>query len=263
MKLSIIIPCYNESQTLPELIKRVLGVNIAPWDKEVVVVDDASIDETQAILRQFGGKIKVFRLDKNGGKGTAVHLGLKEATGDYLIIQDADLEYDPQEIPLFLIEIEKGSQVVYGSRNLHHVRRKGFIHQRLGVWFITKMMNSFYNLNLTDVCTCYKLFPESAKKHFVSGRFEAELLFTTAITRDNFTITEIPITHIPRDAKHGKKIRMTDGFKAIKLICQNKLNGFKTICHPYFFTMLGISGNMGNGNFRNGKIVTRDGRRKK
>src|SRR3989344_8167255 len=122
MKLSIIIPCYNESETLQELINRIIDVDIAPWNKEIVVVDDASTDSTSEILRQFGDKLKVARLEKNSGKGSAVHRGLEMATGDHIIIQDADLEYHPKEFSSFLKVIdEKKSDIVYGSRNIYHV----------------------------------------------------------------------------------------------------------------------------------------------
>lgn len=246
MKLSIIIPCYNERNTLKELINRVISLNIYPWEKEIIVVDDASTDDTRDILNEFKNKITTVFLDKNNGKGTAVKLGLEKAKGDYFIIQDADLEYNPNEIPLFLNNLEKDSlQVVYGSRNLHHVKRKGFIHQRLGVWFITKLINVFYDLKLTDVWTCYKLFPRSAKDLFVPGRFEAELLFTTALARAGYAFKEVPITHTPRDDRHGKKIRSIDGFRAIQLIISERLlylrkpqthivsDYFKLVCCPF------------------------------
>ena len=224
MKLSIIIPCYNESETLQELINRIIDVDIAPWNKEIVVVDDASTDSTSEILRQFGDKLKVARLEKNSGKGSAVHRGLEMATGDYIIIQDADLEYHPKEFSSFLKVIdEKKSDIVYGSRNIYHVKRKNFYFQRLGVWMITKLINFLYSTKLTDVWTCYKLFPQVAKKYFIAGKFEAELLFTAAALRNGYTISEVPISHQPRDAKHGKKIRYRDGFKAMQLLIADKL----------------------------------------
>ncbi|MEK7609647.1 MAG: glycosyltransferase [Patescibacteria group bacterium] len=228
MKLSIIIPCYNEAYTLQELIDCVIGVKITPWDKEIIVVDDASTDDTQDILKQYGNRLKVFRLERNSGKGSAVKMGLEQATGDYIIIQDADLEYNPNEFPIFIeaLEERKGI-VVYGSRNIYHAKRENFYFQRLGVWMITKLINILYGTNLTDVWTCYKFFPQEAKKYFVSGRFEAELLFTAAVLRGGFTICEVPISHTPRDAKHGKKIRYRDGFRAIQLLIADKLINIK------------------------------------
>jgi glycosyltransferase involved in cell wall biosynthesis len=223
-KLSIVIPAYNEEKTLDEILSRVFSVSIPGWVSEVIVVDDASTDSTPRILKRYEGKIKAIRQQVNGGKGTAVLRGLDEATGDYIIIQDADLEYHPKEIPLFIDAIKKeGVQVVYGSRNLHPTKREGFFFQRWGVWMITKLMNGMYGANLTDVWTCYKLFPQEAKKHFVPGKFESELLFTAAVLRDGYKIAEVPISHIPRPASEGKKIRYRDGFKAIQLLLADRL----------------------------------------
>ena len=238
-KLSIIIPCFNEKATIRDIVERVSAVDLSSWQKEIIIVDDASTDGTKEILREFGSKAKVVYLAKNGGKGTAVQRGLAEATGDYCLIQDADLEYNPAEIPLFLkalsVDLKSGveanprqaPQAVYGSRNLHHINRSGFIPQRLGVWFITKMINGFYGLELTDVWTCYKMFPREAKELFVSGRFEAELLFTAALARAGHRFIEVPISHTPRDASHGKKIRYRDGFKAIQLLLADRLINLK------------------------------------
>lgn len=230
--LSIIIPCYNEKDTIREILSRVSAVDITPWKKEIIVIDDASTDGTTDILRslhrELNGAIKVLYSEKNGGKGTALQSGISHATGDYLIIQDADLEYDPKDIPVLIGAVDnEGGSVVYGSRNLHHVKRSGFYPQRLGVWFITKLINTLYPLSLTDVWTCYKLFPREAKHHFVPGGFEAELLFTTNMARDGFKFSEKPITHAPRDAKEGKKIRYRDGFKAIQMILADRLLNLK------------------------------------
>jgi glycosyltransferase involved in cell wall biosynthesis/SAM-dependent methyltransferase len=223
-KLSIVIPAHNEEKTLNEILSRVFAVSIPGWIKEIIVVDDGSTDSTSDIIKKHGQKIKAITLKKNSGKGTAVLKGLEHATGDYVIIQDADLEYHPKEIPLFIKALDLGEgKVVYGSRNLHHKKREGFIFQRLGVWVITRLINIMYGTKLTDVWTCYKLFPIEAKKHFVSGKFEAELLFTSAVLRDGHTIIEVPVSHTPRDSKEGKKIRYRDGFRAIQLLLADKL----------------------------------------
>lgn len=228
MKLSIIIPCYNEKNTIRDVLLRIISLNISPWKKEVIVVDDCSNDGTRSILREFENQLKVIYQDKNGGKGTAVLKGLDEATGDYLIIQDADLEYNPLEIKSFLKEIDgKRPKVIFGSRNLYHEKRKGFVFQRLGVWFITLLINKLYNLQLTDVWTCYKFFPKEAKKYFVSGGFEAEIVFTLALARNGYEISELAISHNPRDKKQGKKIRYRDGFRAIQQILADRLINLK------------------------------------
>ena len=190
-KLSIIIPAYNEERTLEKILSRAFDVRMPGWTTEIVVVDDASTDGTSVILEKYKNKARVVRLLKNGGKGTAVKEGIALATGDYLLIQDADLEYDPREIPALVEAIsEKKGDVIYGSRNLHHVKRKGFLIPRAGVWLITKIMNILYGTKLTDVWTCYKLFPAQAKGLFVAGRFEAELLFTAALALKGYTIAD-------------------------------------------------------------------------
>ena len=192
------------------------------------MVDDASSDGTSDVLNEFKNKIKLINLKKNSGKGTAVLSGLAEVTGDYIVIQDADLEYNPSDICPMLAIIEKEpSLVIYGSRNIHHEKRSGFIFQRMGVWAITYLINVFYNQKLTDVWTCYKVFPVAAKKHFVPGRYEAELLFTTAMVRNGYRIEEVSISHKPRNASQGKKIRYRDGFRAIGAILADKLAHLK------------------------------------
>lgn len=218
-KLSIIIPCYNESKTIREILRRVEGAPMPGWEKEIIVVDDGSFDGTRDILKEYSSRMKIFFQEKNGGKGTAVRRGLKEATGEYSIIQDADLEYDPNDIKglLGVIDTNKAN-VVYGSRNLHHEKREGFIVQRLGVWFITKLMNVIYGFKLTDVWTCYKLFPTEAGVDFLTGHFESELLFTASLVRRGYRFSEVAISHNPRPVSDGKKIRYRDGVQAIIVI---------------------------------------------
>lgn len=215
--LSIVIPCYNEKATILELLRRVLAVELpAGWKKEVIVVDDASTDGTRTLLTEAKFPITLLLRDKNGGKGSALQLGLAKATGTYCIIQDADLEYDPQDIPQLVRALGyKGTTVVYGSRNLHHTQRRGFFVQRAGVWVITQLINTLHGLRMTDVWTCYKLFPRNEAGLLPPGRFESELLFTVALARRGHRFAEVPISHHPRDAAHGKKIRYRDGVWAI------------------------------------------------
>ncbi len=223
-KISLVIPCYNESRTIRELLARVEAVQFPGWSKEIIVVDDCSKDSTREILAEYESRMIIVYQEKNGGKGTAVRRGIKEASGDYVIIQDADLEYDPQDIVPFIAVIDEGrADVVYGSRNLHHKERSGFLIPRLGVWFITKLVNVLYGLHLTDVWTCYKMFPRMYGDHFVAGGFEAELLFTAALAREGLRFAEVPISHSPRDLAEGKKIRYRDGFYSIALLIADKL----------------------------------------
>jgi glycosyltransferase involved in cell wall biosynthesis len=221
-RLSIIIPAYNEAKTLPEILRRVKSVTIPGWNTEIVVVNDASTDATRTILDAHDG-IVVIHHDENKGKGSAVATGLARATGDYILIQDADLEYSPSEIPILISGLGEGISMVYGSRNLHHEPRSGFLVQRAGVWLITKLINILYGARLTDVWTCYKLFPSGVKNLFNSGRFESELVFTVRALRGGHSIAEAPISHTPRDASEGKKIRYRDGVYAIFLILADRL----------------------------------------
>lgn len=224
-KLSIIIPCYNEERTVAQLLERVLGVELPPqWQKEIIVVDDASTDGTRDILRGFEPRLMVRYSERNGGKGTAVARGLSEATGDYVLIQDADLEYDPHDIPALLGPIDAGgARVVYGSRTLRPQQHVRPLLSSSGVWFLTKLVNVLYETKVTDVCTCYKLFPREAGPLFRTGGFESDILITAALARAGYLIVEVPIGYTPRTAAEGKKIRYRDGIRAIVLILKDWL----------------------------------------
>src|SRR3989338_4060648 len=223
-KLSIIIPCYNESKTIRELLGQVEHAQTPDWKKEIIIVDDGSRDGTRDILKDYESRLKIIYQEKNGGKGTAVRSGLAQATGEYVLIQDADLEYNPAEIKNLIALINNDSaDVVYGSRNLHPTKRGGFFISRLGVWFITKLINFLYGLKLTDVWTCYKLFPREAGVDFTVGHFESELLFTAALARRGYRFAEVAISHNPRSIEDGKKIRYRDGIYAIFVIIFDRL----------------------------------------
>ncbi|MDP3958360.1 MAG: glycosyltransferase [bacterium] len=223
-KLSIVIPCYNESKTIRELLRRVESAPMPGWQREVIIVDDGSRDGTRDILKGYASRMKVIFQAVNGGKGTAVRRGLKEATGEYALIQDADLEYDPGEIKDLLAVVDRSeADVVYGSRNIHPTKREGFLISRAGVWFITKLMNVLYGLSLTDAWTCYKLFPREAGPDFSAGHFESELLFTAALARRGYRFAEVAISHNPRLIAEGKKIRYRDGIYAILVILLDRL----------------------------------------
>jgi len=221
-KVSIIVPCYNEEPTVEELLARLESAPVLGWEKEIIVVDDASSDNTRDILKRYEDRMRIVYCEKNGGKGTAVHRGITYATGDYVLIQDADLEYNPVDIQRLLAVIGKGdAEVVYGSRNLYPRTRRGSLVPRLGVWFITKLINTLYRLSLTDVWTCYKLFPREAAEDLVAGRFESELLFTAALARRGYRFAEVSISYAPRNISGGKKIRYRDGFYAIIVILRD------------------------------------------
>ena len=219
-KISIVVPCYNEERTVAELLARVQAAVLPTgWEKEIIVVDDASKDGTRDILKRFESTMQIVYCEKNGGKGTAVRRGVERVTGNYVLIQDADLEYDPADIAALLAVVDAHSaEVVYGSRNLSPETKRGGLIPRLGVWFITQLINTLYRLRLTDVWTCYKLFPKAAVGDLVAGRFESELLFTAALARRKYRFAEVAISYYPRPVSEGKKIRYRDGFYAIWVI---------------------------------------------
>ena len=217
MKLSVIIPIYNEKDTLEEIISRVQATGIPD---EIVLIDDGSIDGTVDIVKKFEGKegFKVRLLQKNQGKGAAVRSGLNIATGDVLLIQDADLEYDPRDYPALLKPIEEGlADVVYGSRFLGGSRRVAMFWHMVANKLLTLFTNILYNTILTDMETGYKVFKKEVVKDMPlhAKRFEFEPEFTAKILKRDYRIFEVPITFNPRDYEEGKKIGLKDAFEAI------------------------------------------------
>jgi glycosyltransferase involved in cell wall biosynthesis len=223
-KLSVVIPCWNEKNTIKEIIARVKDVSIPGWSVEIVIVDDFSTDGTREILKGYEQMCSVIYREKNGGKGSAVKNGIERATGDYILIQDADLEYNPKEIPDLVREIKDSKTIVYGSRNLNSNKneRKTMIIPRIGVWFITKEFNFLFSTRLTDIWTCYKLFPKEAGVYFTSGHFESELSFSAKVVKNGYKIVEVPISHKPRQFEEGKKITYLDGIKGILTILKER-----------------------------------------
>jgi glycosyltransferase involved in cell wall biosynthesis len=220
-KLSIIIPAFNEEKTIVKILEKVKSINLNPIEKEIIVIDNNSNDKTLEIAKSFVG-IKVFT-EKEKGKGSAVKTGISNASGDFILIQDADLEYNPEDIPKLLQKISGNKTVVYGSRNLKP-HRKGTMIARVGVWFLTKEFNLLFGTNLTDLWTCYKLFPKEASQYFESGGFESELSFSASLVKNGFDIKEVSISYNnPRSVADGKKIRYIDGIFGIIFLILHKL----------------------------------------
>ncbi|MCC6261828.1 MAG: glycosyltransferase family 2 protein [Anaerolineales bacterium] len=217
MKLSVIIPVYNEVESIQEILKR---VNATQLVSEIVVVDDGSKDGTRDKLKTLDGKdnVRVILHEKNQGKGAAVRTGMQAATGDILLIQDADLEYDPRDFPELLKPIQEGlADVVYGSRFLGRAHRVTMFWHLVANKLLTFMTNILYNTILTDMETGYKVFRREVIEGMVirANSFNFEPEFTAKILKRNHRIFEVPITFNPRDYSQGKKIKLRDAFEAV------------------------------------------------
>lgn len=231
MTLSIVIPVFNEEKTVQSLLTAVAAVSIAPVKKEIIVVNDASTDESAKILSKAKKTIPELRVithEKNQGKGAAVRTGMHHATGDYIVIQDADLEYNPQDLKKLLQPILKGTaQVVYGSRlqRLPHLRaeesRPKFLLHYFGNRFLSLVTSLLYLQWITDMETCYKIFPTSfIKKTPIYGNgFEFEPEITAKLIKAGYKIQELPIKTKPRGYEEGKKLQtIPDGIKALRTL---------------------------------------------
>jgi len=225
MNVSVIIPSYNEANTIKELIKRVQAENIA---SEILIIDDGSTDGTREILETYYIKepFKIILHEFNQGKGAAVRTGIQHAKGDVIIIQDADLEYNPREYKKLLEPIEEGmAEVVYGSRFLGGPRRPTMFWHMVANKLLTFMTNILYNNILTDMETGYKVFLREVVQDMPlrANRFDFEPEFTAKILKRKVRIFEIPITFNPRDYSEGKKIGLRDAFQAVWTLVKYRL----------------------------------------
>ncbi len=224
MKVSIIMPVYNEERTIEEIVRRVLAV---PLEIELLIVDDASRDRTPAILSEMTDpRIQLMRHERNQGKGAAIRTAIPVATGDVVVIQDADLEYDPAQIPSLIDPITWGvADVVYGSRFLGGPHRVHLFWHFVANQMLTFFSNLLNNLNLTDMETCYKCVRRDLLQsiRLRSNRFAFEPEITAKLARRRARFYEIPISYFGRDFSEGKKIRWSDGIVALIAIVRYRI----------------------------------------
>jgi len=218
LRLSIIVPVLNEEKTIRETLHRVREVPL-PVEKEILVVDDGSTDATPEILRQEGRRndLVILHHEQNRGKGAAIRTALDHATGDWVIIQDADLELNPAEYPRLLAPLLQGqAQVVYGSRFLQEPEGVPRV-QRLANWGLTWFANLLFGGHLTDMETCYKVVPLTTLReiNLQANRFDIEPEITAKLLRQGYSIQEVPISYQYRDHQQGKKMRARDGLSAL------------------------------------------------
>lgn len=224
--LSIIIPVFNEQNTINKIISKVNKANTCGFCKEIIVINDGSTDNTKKIIDKIKDiPIKLISYEKNNGKGFAIREGLKIAKGDLILIQDADLEYDPKEYPILLKPfLRQKTKVVFGSRELSNQNRHSYFSYYLGGKFITLLANVLFKSYLTDITTGYKVF---RRKYIYNislkcQRFDFCPEVTAQLLKRGISITEVPIKYIPRNKQHGKKIRIKDGLIASWVLFNNR-----------------------------------------
>ena len=228
MKLSVVIPAYNEERTLAAVVGRVRAVATPGWEREIVVVDDGSIDGTAGVLDSLAGPdLVAVRQASNRGKGSALRAGFQKASGDFVLVQDADLEYDPADIPALLVPLtSRRAEAVYGSRILGG-NRKSYFSFYWGGRLITFVFNLLFGERLTDLTTCYKAFrrDDALAMGLACDGFEFCEEVTALLVKKGRRIAEVPIRYAPRSIEEGKKIRWHDGLTAIWTMIRLRFRG--------------------------------------
>jgi glycosyltransferase involved in cell wall biosynthesis len=216
-KLSVIVPVYNEQHTIDEILRRIEAVTVPGWSKEIIVIDDGSTDHTKIILKSWENKLCVIYKEKNEGKGSALSIGFKKASGDIILVQDADLEYSPKDYPILLAPFDNPQvDVVYGSRFLGPHLSTMFLYAQ-GNKFVTLVTNLLFNTNITDMETGYKVF----RRRVLDGitirakRFDVEPELTVKVLKKGCQIYEVPISYYGRKFAEGKKLTWRDGVVAL------------------------------------------------
>ncbi len=221
--LSVILPVYNEAKTIRQILEKINSVNI---DKEVIVVDDGSSDGTDRILNEIKfNNLKVIHHTSNRGKGSAVLTGISHATGEYVIIQDADLEYNPDDYLKLMAAIKDGNaDIVLGARFTKGYH--GLLMPRLGNRFLTSLMNVMFKASINDCYTCYKLCRRQTLNdmHLKSAKFDIDIEMAAKALKNKLKVTEVPISYQPRNYSEGKKIRWADGIQAIFTIIKYRFS---------------------------------------
>lgn len=228
MKLSIIIPCFNEAGTITEVIRRVEDAGLPPgWNREIVIVDDCSTDGTRDILAGITGRHTVVLRDANGGKGAAVKSGLQKVTGDYVVIQDADLEYDPNDFSALITQLDR-APIVFGSR----VRKVNERYSSLYFWGgkgLSYIFNFLFRTSLSDITCCYKLFPSTLNGALIAwphDDFVFDAVCMTHTLAQNGPVAEVPVSYAPRSREEGKKVRMRHGVQSVLLMLELRAGRF-------------------------------------
>jgi dolichol-phosphate mannosyltransferase len=228
MKLSVIICCYNEKATIEEVISKTQAVDLGPnWDREIIVVDNCSTDGTREILQNIHDpEIRTIFHEQNMGKGMSIRTGINNMTGDYMIIQDADFEYDPQEHTRFCAKVEETkAAALFGSRVLGGDVKYEYAHAYLGVRFLTTVTNLFFGGHLTDVATATKMVRRDVVQslNLTTTDFNLDFELPDKILLSGHEILEIPISYKPRTYAEGKKIKTSDGIKALLIMVRDRL----------------------------------------